>query len=100
MREDRSVALVFVPFVAVGILTPALVGLFVALRRPGNRVAWILLAGSASVTVVMIASGVAEATPHSTLGLWAATVASPWPVIFLWPLALSFVFPDGALPSR
>ena len=30
-------------------LAPAGVGLFVALRRPGNRVAWILLAGALSV---------------------------------------------------
>ena len=37
---------VFVPFLVAGILAPALVGLFVALRRPGNPVAWILLLGS------------------------------------------------------
>ncbi|MDA0161586.1 histidine kinase [Solirubrobacter ginsenosidimutans] len=91
---------VFVPFLVAGILTPAVVGLFVALRRPGNPVAWILLLGSLSVAVVMIASAVAEHEGDTTLGRWAATVAAPWPVIFLWPLALAFVFPDGALPSR
>ena len=82
---------------------PALVGLFVALRRPGNRVAWILLLGVLSVAVVMLGDGVAELTLRddrdATAGLWAATVAAPWPVLFLWPLALAFVFPDGSLPS-
>ena len=92
-----------VPFVAA-ILAPAGVGLFVALRRPGNRVAWILLAGPLSVALVMAADSVARLAlhddPHSTLGAWAAVVAEEWPVIFLWPLALAYAFPDGRLPSR
>jgi hypothetical protein len=91
------------PFLAA-ILVPAGVGLFVALRRPGNAVAWILLGGPLSVAVVMAASAVANATlpgdPDSTLGAWAAVVAQEWPVIFLWPLGLAYVFPDGRLPSR
>jgi signal transduction histidine kinase len=89
----------FAPFLLAGILTPALVGLFVALRRPGNRVAWILQLGALSVAVVMLASMVASRQGETTLGLWAATVSAPWPVLFLWPLALAFVFPDGKLPS-
>ena len=103
LAGDRSVSPLFGPFFLAGVFAPAFVGLFVALRRPGNRVAWILLAGALSVAVVMLGSVVAEVTlrddPGSTLGLWAATVASPWPVLFLWPLALAFVFPDGSLPS-
>src|SRR4051794_12098841 len=99
MREDRGVPLALVPFLLAGILTPAVVGLFVAVRRPENRIAWILLLGSLSVTLVMIASAIADHDPESAAGRWAATVAAPWPVIFLWPLALAFVFPDGALPS-
>ncbi len=44
---------------------------------------------------------VLEAHPHSLPGgSWAALVASLWPVFFAWPLAISFVFPDGRLPSR
>ena len=88
----------------VAVLAPASVGLFVALRRPGNRVAWILLAGPLSVAVVMTADAVAglalHGRPDSTLGAWATLVAFEWPVLFLWPLALAFVFPDGRLPSR
>ncbi|WP_157592730.1 sensor histidine kinase [Solirubrobacter soli] len=87
------------PVLLVAFLTPASVGLFVALRRPGNVVAWILQLGALSVSVVMLASVVASAQGETTLGLWAATVAAPWPVLFLWPLALAFVFPDGGLPS-
>ena len=30
---------------------------------------------------------------------WAAVVGEEWPVLFLWPLALAYVFPDGRLPS-
>jgi signal transduction histidine kinase len=94
-RDDAA----FAPLLLIGILTPAFVGLFVALRRPGNRVAWILQLGALSVAVVLLASVVASAEGETTLGLWAATVAAPWPVLFLWPLALAFVFPDGKLPS-
>jgi signal transduction histidine kinase len=91
-----------VPFLA-GVFAPTYVGLFVALRRPGNRVAWILLLGGLSVATVMAAEALMRLTLYqdrgSTAGAWAAVVASPWPVLFLWPLALSFVYPDGSLPS-
>ena len=84
-------------------LAPASVGLFVAWRQPRNRVAWILLVGALSVTVVMTAAVVADlALQHdrgSTLGAWAASVAEEWPVLFLWQLALAFVYPDGRLLS-
>ena len=92
------------PLFFVGVLAPTLVGLFLALRQPQNRVAWILSLGALSVAVVLAASGVAGMALYedrdSPLGLWAATVAAPWPVLFIWPLVLAFVFPDGALPSR
>ena len=69
----------------VAVLAPASVGLFVALRRPGNRVAWILLAGPLSVALVMTAEAVAALTlhrnPDSTLGAWATLVAFEWPVL-------------------
>jgi len=99
--EGREAAVA--PLFLVGVLAPTLVGLFLALRQPGNRVAWILSLGALSVAVVLAASGLAGLALHedrdSSLGLWAATVAAPWPVLFIWPLVLAFVFPDGALPS-
>jgi peptidoglycan/LPS O-acetylase OafA/YrhL len=45
------------PLVLAGLLTPAAVGLFVALRRPGNRVAWILQLGPLSVATVLAVDG-------------------------------------------
>jgi two-component system NarL family sensor kinase len=99
----QDVPLVGLAAFLVAVLAPASVGLFVALRRPGNRVAWILLAGPLSVAVVMTAGAIAALALHehpgSTLGAWATLVAFEWPVLFLWPLALAFVFPDGHLPS-
>jgi signal transduction histidine kinase len=87
----------------LAIAAPASVGLFVALRRPGNRVPWILLVGSLSVAIVMVAAIAADLALDedrgSTAGAWAALVAQQWPVLFLWPLALAYVFPDGKLPS-
>jgi signal transduction histidine kinase len=100
---DQDVPLVGMAAFLVAVLAPASVGLFVALRRPGNRVAWILLAGPLSVAVVMTAGAIAALAlhehPDSTLGAWATLVAFEWPVLFLWALALAFVFPDGRLPS-
>ncbi|MGE0025844.1 MAG: sensor histidine kinase [Thermoleophilia bacterium] len=93
----------FAAFLAVGVLTPAAVGLFVALRRPGNRIAWILLAGPLSVAVVMAGDGLARywlgEDTASTAGAWAAWVSYLWPVLFAWPVALAFRFPDGRLLS-
>ena len=88
----------------VGIGTPACVGLVLVLRRPDTRVAWILLAGALSVATVMVAftvSGLAlHGDPDSALGAWALVPAAEWTVLFLWPLALAYAFPDGRLPSR
>jgi signal transduction histidine kinase len=103
-REDApgAFAPAFPAFLAVVVLAPAAVGLFVALRRPGNRVAWILLAGPLSVAVVMAGDGLARLwlgrDPTSQAGAWAALVAFLWPVLFAWPVALAFRFPDGRLP--
>ncbi|HTI35680.1 MAG TPA: ATP-binding protein [Miltoncostaea sp.] len=105
-RDDAPGAFppAFPAFLAVAILAPASVGLFVALRRPGNRVAWILLGGPLSVAVVMAGDGLARywlgRDTGSTAGAWAAWVSYLWPVLFAWPVALAFRFPDGRLPSR
>ena len=68
------------------------VGLVLLLRGVGKRVAWILLAGALSIVVVFGAHVIG--TP------WALVVGSEWTVLFLWPLALAYVYPDGRLPSR
>jgi signal transduction histidine kinase len=87
----------------VGVGAPAAVGLFLILRRPRTLVAWILLAGALSVAVVLAAVVVAERElrddPGSTLGAWALLVSQEWLVLFAWPLALAYCYPDGRLPS-
>jgi len=89
---------------AIGVAVPASIGLALVLRRPGTRVAWIVLLGALSVGVVMAAAGVAELVrqddPGSALGAWALLAAQQWMVLFFWPLALAYLFPDGRLPSR
>jgi len=77
---------------AVGIGTPFTVGLVLLLRGAGTRVAWILVAGALSIVVVFVAHLIG--TP------WSLVVGSEWTVLFLWPLALAYVYPDGQLPSR
>jgi signal transduction histidine kinase len=87
----------------VGVGAPACVGLVLVLRRPDTRVAWILLGGALSVALVMGAAGVGDVAleddPSSSTGAWALVLATEWVVIFLWPLALAYLFPDGRLPS-
>jgi signal transduction histidine kinase len=91
------------PLLVVGTGVPACVGLVLLLRRPDTRVAWILLAGALSVAVAMAAVAVGnlalDGDPGSATGAWALVIASEWVVLFLWPLALAYVFPDGRLPS-
>src|SRR3954452_20768533 len=78
--------------IVIGVGTPACVGLTLLLRGAGTRVASILLAGALSIVVVFGAHVIG--TP------WALVVGSEWTVLFLWPLALVYVYPDGRLPSR
>src|SRR3954454_19918952 len=95
----RGAALPVLPAIAA----PACVGLFLALRRPRNRIAWILLAGALSVGLVLVASEDSGAAlyrhPDSRLGAWAATGGEVCVALFLWPLALAYVYPDGRLPA-
>jgi signal transduction histidine kinase len=91
------------PFLVAAVAAPAGVGAFVLLRRPGNRIAWVLLLGGLSVAVVMLADTLKTAMlsddPQSTAGRWIAVLSSEWPVLFLWPLALAYLYPDGRPPG-
>jgi signal transduction histidine kinase len=91
------------PFLFAAVAAPAGVGALVAWRRPGERVAWILLVGALSVGVVMCADQLSalllERDRGSTAGRWIRVLAGEWPVLFLWPLALAYLFPDGSLPG-
>src|SRR5215218_7744681 len=91
------------PFLVAAVAAPACVGAFVLHRRPRNRIAWILLLGALSVGVVMAADAAKHLLlhddPRSTLGAWVGVLSGEWPVLFLWPLALAYLYPDGELPS-
>jgi signal transduction histidine kinase len=93
------------PLLLAAVSVPAAVGATIVARRPHNAIGWILVGGSVSLAIVLAATPYAwvalEAHPGSLPGgSWAAFLSSFWPVFFVWPLAIAFVFPDGRLPSR
>jgi signal transduction histidine kinase len=80
------------PFFALSIAAPALVGVAIASRQPRNVVAWILLLGALSL------SPFAYLIPSRG---WALQVTrATWPLIFAWPIAIAYVFPNGRFLSR
>jgi len=102
-RGDESFGVFGFAFLALAVVAPVSVGLFLVLQRPRTLVAWILLVGGLSVVVVMSAFGLSsvllDEDPDSALGAWALLVSQEWLVLFAWPLALAYVYPDGRLPS-
>jgi signal transduction histidine kinase len=74
--------------------TPVLVGLLIANRQPRNRIAWILILGPFGLTL-QLPFGV-------VLGrAWALQIdRASWPLLFAWPIAVAYVFPNGHLLSR
>jgi len=88
--EIPTVALVALPFVAVAVLTPTAIGLAIVLRRPKNVVGWILLVGA--TTVIGPLTG--EALGYG----WTLQVSrATWPLLYAWPIAVAYVFPDLSL---
>lgn len=83
-----------VPFVALSFLTPSIVGLLIANRQPRNRIAWILLLGPLALTVqvplaIALGTGWANQMDRAT-----------WPLLYAWPIAVTFVFPTGRFLTR
>ena len=80
------------PFVALAVLAPATVGLLIALRRPGNRIAWVLLLSA--LVMALISQGLFLDRP------WATHVGdATWPVLYAGPIVLAYLFPNGRLLS-
>ncbi len=79
------------PFVLVSFLAPSVVGVLIANRQPGNRVAWILLLGTLALTV-QFPIGVVEGA-----GWRLQMDRALWPLLYAWPIAVTFVFPNGRL---
>src|SRR3954449_2626093 len=81
-------------------------GLLIALRRPGNRMAWPLFANAAVLAAAGVAEGYAQYAvleePGALPGAgWAVLWdQKAWPLLFAPVVAIAFLFPDGHLPSR
>jgi signal transduction histidine kinase len=88
-------------FVAAFGLFPV-VGLLIALRRPGNRLAWVLLATGIAGFLPFEEYGAHALAVGLPLGDWSLGFASwTWvPVIGLAGIFVPLLFADGHLPSR
>jgi signal transduction histidine kinase len=92
-EEITPVVWVAAPFVAVAVLTPTAIGLAIVLRRPKNVVGWILLLGAASV--------IGPLTGEALGNGWTLQVSrATWPLLYAWPIAVAYVFPNGRLLGR
>ena len=83
----------FMPFLVVAFLAPTVVGLLIANRQPRNVIAWILLLGPLPLTMQ---------SPIWTLfgeGWMLQIDRALWPLLYAWPIAVAFVFPNGSLLS-
>lgn len=82
------------PFLAVAWLAPAAVGVLIANRQPRNRIGWILLLGSFALTVPLpLALALGKG--------WGLQMGRAlWPLLYAWPIAVTFVFPDGRFLTR
>jgi signal transduction histidine kinase len=99
--SDSGFSLLVIPIA----ITSAALGVLVRLRRPDNLVGWLLLANGLSLATLSLAwpyayyGGVSH--PGSMPGAsWAALWSEiGWPGIYVFLMAIAFVFPDGHLPS-
>jgi hypothetical protein len=84
----------------------AIVGGLIAVRRPGNRIGWLLLASGAVYGLLQLVSGYAQGIQYAG---WTGVPAT-WPIVWFamssWVLGLGAVaifmlllFPTGDLPS-
>jgi signal transduction histidine kinase len=91
--NDDWIPLGLLAFILLAWLAPAVVGLLIALRKPDNVIAWILLLGALALTVpVMLAFVVGHG--------WSLQIdRATWPLLYAWPIAVTYVFPDGRLLS-
>ena len=73
----------------VSFLAPAVVGLLIANRQPRNRIAWILLLGAFVLSLQFpIGAVVGDG--------WRLQMdRALWPLLYAWPIAVTYVFPNG-----
>ena len=81
------------PFLLLALLTPTIVGLGVVTRRPATLVGWILLVGALTVAAPMTGDVLGNG--------WLMQISrATWPLLYAWPIAVAYVFPNGRLLSR
>jgi signal transduction histidine kinase len=90
--EIKSIYWLVGGFVAVAVLTPTFVGLGIVTRRPRNIVGWILLVGATTVIAPLVGEALG--------GGWMLQMSrATWPLLYAWPIAIAYVFPNGRLLS-
>jgi two-component system, NarL family, sensor kinase len=99
--SDSGFSLLAIPIAIVS----AALGVLVRLRRPDNLVGWLLLANGLSLASLSLAwpyayyGGVSHPGTLPGAG-WAALWSEVgWPGLYVFLMAIAFVFPDGRLPS-
>jgi len=100
-HSDSGFSLLVIPIA----ITSAALGVLVRLRRPDNLVGWLLLANGLALASLSLAwpyayyGGISH--PGSLPGAsWAALWSQAgWPALYVFLMAIAFVFPDGRLPS-
>jgi hypothetical protein len=93
-RQENWIPLAIYPFLALALLAPAVVGLLIALQQPRNLIAWILLLGTFLPSFQLSAEQLVGAA-------WSMqSERATLPLLFAWPVAIAFVFPNGRLLSR
>jgi hypothetical protein len=105
IKVGEDVAL-YGPIVAVFAVVPAIIGVAIVAKRPGNVIGWLLLAHGLFVALVVFTDryavyGLVE-DPGSLPGArWAALwTTAAWPTLFVGIAAIAFVMPDGRFLSE
>jgi signal transduction histidine kinase len=89
----------------IATLASTAVGLLLATRCGDNPIGWLLLANGLALAASAVAITYAEyavlAEPGALPGgEWAVLYTErAWPLLFVCPIAIAFLFPDGRLPS-
>ena len=93
-EQEDWIPLGVYPFLALALLAPTVVGLLIALQLPRNPIAWILMLGAFLPSFQLSA--------EQTVGAaWSyQSERATLPLLFAWPVAVAFVFPNGRLLSR
>jgi signal transduction histidine kinase len=92
--EPDWIPLWFLPLLVTALLAPVVVGLLIANRQPRNVIAWIMLLGPLPLTM--------QAPVWLLFGRgWMLQIdRAIWPLLYAWPIAIAFVFPNGHFLSR